>query len=293
MDAIRKTSGFGLIELLVTLTLLILVMGSVYSLFASNQKAYSVQNQILERDQMILACNELLGREARSAGLKVALDGAGKLGPVALMISSGFLPSSPAPLTVSLSASDPPLKITPGSGSNPDAITIIGAMGDKTNTTKVTNVPTIGDTTITVNLTAVQTQALYNVGDVIYIGEEVENAKITAINGNQLTIDTDPSLSGNQGLTRDHAQWSEVGKLSVISYEIITVGGIKTLQRKETAGSFEAVGENVVDFQATQTGVNTNIVLTAQTAHPDSTYSPNGGYRQKVVAINVAPKNIK
>ena len=48
-NLIKKTSGFGLIELLVTLTLLILVMGSVYSLFASNRKTYAVQDQILER----------------------------------------------------------------------------------------------------------------------------------------------------------------------------------------------------------------------------------------------------
>ena len=98
LTLIKKTSGFGLIELLVTFALLILVMGSVYSLFASNHKAYSVQDQIMERDQMILACNELLGREARSAGLKVDLNGSsGKLGTVAQMIPSGFLPASPAP----------------------------------------------------------------------------------------------------------------------------------------------------------------------------------------------------
>ena len=293
LNLMKKTAGFGLIELLVAFALLILVMGSVFSLFASNQKAYSVQDQILERDQMMLACNELLGREARSAGLKVALDSSGKLGPVALMIPAGFLPSSPAPLTVSLTANDPPLKITPGSGSNPDAVTIIGAIGDKINPTKVTNDPAVGDTAITLNLTAVQTQALYSVGDVIYIGEEVENAKITAINGNQLTLDTDPGLSGNQGLTKNHAPWAEVGKLSVTSYEIFTSGGIKSLQRKENGGSFEAVAENFVDFQATQAGKNTDIVLTGRTAHPDSSYPLNGGYRQKVVSISVAPKNIK
>ena len=148
------------------------------------------------------------------------------------------------------------------------------------------NDPAIGDTVITLNLTAVQTQTRYSVGDVIYIGEEVENAKITAVNGNQLTIRPRP-------LTRNHAQWSEVGKLSVISYEIFTTGTVKSLQRKENSGNFEAVGENIMDLQATQTGNNTNIVLTGQTARPDSSYSPNGGYRQKVVSINVAPKNIK
>ena len=284
-NLIKRTSGFGLIELLVTFALLILTMGSVYSLFASNQKAYSVQDQILERDQMILAVNELVGREARSAGLKVALDGVGKLGPVAQMIPTGFLPASPAPVTVTLNGGDYPIKITQGAGASPDAVTIIGAIGDKTYPTQVANDPAIGDTVITLNLTAVQTQARYSAGDVIYIGEEVENAKITGVNGNQLTI--------SPALTRDHAPWAEVGKLSLISYELFTTGGVKNLQRKENGGAFEAVGENFVDFQATQTGKNTNIVLTGQTAHSDSSYSPNGGYRQKVVSINVAPKNIK
>ena len=238
----KTSSGFSLIELLVTMTILVLVMGSVYSLFAFNQRSYSVQDQILGRDQMVLACNELLGREARGAGLKVALDAAGKLGPVARMIPSGFLPTSPAPLTVSLNDNDFPLKITPGNGSNPDAVTIIGAFGDKTNPTKVANEPNIGDTTISLNLTASQTQALYSVGEVIYLGEEIENAKITAINGNQLTIDTDPGLSGNQGLTRKHAQWVEVGKLTVISYEIFNGSGVKSLQRKENGRGFRGGG---------------------------------------------------
>jgi len=286
LTLIKKTSGFSLIELLVTFAMLILVMGSVYSLFASNHKAYSVQDQILERDQMILACNELLGREARSAGLKVDMNGSsGKLGTVAQMISSSFLPASPAPITVTLNNGDYPIKITQGTETSPDAVTIIGAIGDKTNPTQVANDPAIGDTVITLKLTAVQTQAGYSVGDVIYIGEEVENAKITAVNGNQLTI--------NPPLTRNHAQWAEVGKLSVISYEIFTTGTVKSLKRKENSGSFEAVGENITDLQATQTGNNTNIVLTGQTAHPDSSYSLNGGYRQKVVSINLAPKNIK
>jgi type II secretory pathway pseudopilin PulG len=289
----EESAGFSLIELLVTFTLLVLIMGSVYSLFAYNQKAYSVQDQIMGRDQMVLACNELLGREARGAGLKLDPLFAGKLNKVASMIPAGFLPTSPAPLSVTLNANDSPLKITPGNGSNPDAVTIIGAIGDKTNPTKVANDPAMGDTTITLNLTAMQTQALYSVGEVIYIGEEIENAKITAINGNQLTVDTDPGLGGNQGLTKNHAPWAEVGKLSVISYEIFTNGSVKSLQRKENTGNFEAVGENITDLQATQTGKNTKIEFTGQTAFPDSDYSLNGGYRQKVVSINVAPKNIK
>ena len=125
-----KPSGFSLIELLVTMGLLILVLGSVYSIFAYNQKTLSVQDQVLALNQNILGVTEALGREARGAGLKVALDLSGKPGPVAQMIPSGSLPASPAPVPVSLTTADYPLKVTQGSGSNPDAVTIIGALGE-------------------------------------------------------------------------------------------------------------------------------------------------------------------
>ena len=281
--------GFGLIKSLVTLGLLIIALGSVYSLFAYNQKAASVQNQVLELNQAIIASTELFGREARSAGLKVSLNQditagpVGALGVVAPLIPSSFLPASPAPLTVTLNTNDYPIKLTPGVGSNPDAVTLIGAIGEKTNPTKVA---VVGDTTLTLNLTADQTQARYTVGDLIYFGEQVKNAKITSITGNQLTID--PPLKP--------AQWTEVGKLSVISYEIFTNNGLKCLQRKENSGNFEVVAEGVVDLQATQVVENgkpiTTIRLTAQTAKPDLTYQPNGGFRQKTFTIQVSPKNI-
>jgi Tfp pilus assembly protein PilW len=294
--SLKSKKGFGLIESLIAMVVLIIVLGSVYSLLAYNQKTASVQDQVLGLNQTIIAATELLGREARQAGLKVAVQLDGTLGTkLAPMIPSGFLPASPAPVPVTLNSTDYPIIITQGTSAGPDAVTIIGAIGDKTYPTQLANDPGVGDTTIILKLTAAQTQARYSVGDVIYIGEEVENAKITAINGNQLTIDTDPGLSGNQGLTKNHAQWAEVGKLSVISYEIFNVNGIKTLKRKENAGDFEAVAEDgvVVDLQATQNGNKPTIdSLKVQTAKPDTNYQSNGGYRQKTLTIQLAPMNM-
>ena len=279
----RNKKGFGLIESIITMAVLIIVLGSVYSLLAFNQKNASVQDQVLGLNQTIIAATELIGREARQAGLKVACTG-GTLGPVAQMIPSSFLPASPVPVT--LNSADYPIKITQGTGAGPDAVTIIGAIGDKTYPTQVTNDPAVGDTTITLKLTA-----QYSVGDVIYIGEEVENAKITAINGNQLTI--------NPALTKNHALWTEVGKLSVISYEIFNVNGTKKLMRKENGGSFEAVAEDTVvaDLQAIQrdpqNGNRPTInSLTVQTAKPDINYTLNGGYRQKTFTLQLAPMNM-
>jgi type II secretory pathway pseudopilin PulG len=285
-------NGFSLIELLVTMGLLILVLGSMYSIFAFNQKTFSVQDQVLALNQNILGCTEVMGREARSAGLKVALSG-GTLGPVAQMISSGFLPASPAPVPVTLSAGDYPVKVTQGSGTSPDAVTIIGAMGEGTNTTKLTTAAPAGSTTITLNLTGPETAALYQVGDVIYVGEDFENAKVTAVSGNQLTIDTNPTAGGNQGLTRNHGQWSEVGKISVISYELFSSESPPVLKRKENGGPFVTVAGDITDLQAVPNGNKTNMILTARTAAPDLEYAGNGGYRQKTFSVRVAPKNIK
>jgi type II secretory pathway pseudopilin PulG len=276
-------NGFGLIESLVAMAVLIIVLGSVYSLLAYNQKSVSVQDQILGLNKTTIAMTELIGREARQAGLKVAGAANGTLGDVAQMIPSSFLPASPAPVTVSLTGTDYPIKITQGSGANPDAVTIIGAIGEKTCPTQVASI--VDPTTITLKLTAAQTQACFSVGDVIYIGEEAKNAKITALTGNQLTFT--PSINP--------ALWTEVGKISVISYELFNVNGIKSLRRKENAGNFETVAEDavIVDLQATQ-NVNKPTIdsLKVQTAKPDLTYQLNGGYRQKTVTIQLAPKNM-
>lgn len=286
----RKHDGFSLVEMLVAMGLLILVLGSMYSIFAFNQKTFSVQDQVLALNQNILGCTEVIGREARSAGLKVALSG-GTLGLVAQMIPGSFLPANPAPVPVSLNSGDYPVKVTPGNGTNPDAVTIIGAMGESTSPTKLTTAAPAGSTTITVNLSGPEAQALYRPGDVIYIGEDFENAKVTATAGNQLTIDTNPGTGGNQGLTKSHGQWSEVGKITVITYEIFTAP--PTLQRKENDGPFQVVAADITDLQAVPNGNKTNMILTARTAAPDADYTTNGGYRQKVFSVSVAPKNIK
>jgi type II secretory pathway pseudopilin PulG len=287
-----RHDGFSLIELLVTMGLLILVLGSVYSIFAFNQKTFSVQDQVLSLNQNILGCTEVIGREARAAGLKVALSG-GTLGAVAQMIPAGFLPTNPAPVPVTLAAGDFPVKVTQGSGANPDALTIIGAMGEGTNPTKLSTAAPAGSTTITLNLSGPETQALYAVVDVIYVGEDFENAKVTAVAGNQLTIDTNPAVGGNQGLTKNHGQWSEVGKISVITYEVFAAETPPALKRKENGGPFQTVAGDITDLQAVPNGKKTSMSLTARTAAPDADYGSNGGHRQKIFSVDVAPKNIK
>jgi type II secretory pathway pseudopilin PulG len=292
MERSDTKNGFSLIELLVTMGLLILVLGSVYSIFAFNQKTFSVQDQVLALNQNILGCTEVMGREARAAGLKVALSG-GALGLVAGMIPGGFLPTNPAPVSVTLNAGDYPIKVTPGSGSNPDALTIIGAMGEGTHMTKLSTAAPSGSTAITLNLSGPETQARYTVGDVIYVGEDFENAKVTAVAGNQLTIDTNPNGGGNQGLTRNHGQWSEVGKISVITYEVFASETPPALKRKENGGPFQTVAGDITNLQAVPNGKKTSMTLTARTAAPDSDYGSNGGHRLRIFSVDLAPKNIK
>ena len=64
----NNRSGFTLVELLISLTLVSLVMTAVYSSYRSQQKTYLVQNQMAGMRQNIRAALYYMERELRMAG---------------------------------------------------------------------------------------------------------------------------------------------------------------------------------------------------------------------------------
>jgi prepilin-type N-terminal cleavage/methylation domain-containing protein len=60
--------GFTLIELLVALTLSFILVGSVYQSFSSQQKAYTIQDQVAETQQNARMAMNILLRDIRMAG---------------------------------------------------------------------------------------------------------------------------------------------------------------------------------------------------------------------------------
>src|SRR5512136_1712504 len=65
-----QKNGFTLIELLAGILISAIILAGFYSVFFSQQKAFSAQEQVAEMNQNIRAALDLMTREIRLAGYK-------------------------------------------------------------------------------------------------------------------------------------------------------------------------------------------------------------------------------
>ena len=65
-------SGFTIVELMIGIFTSLIIMAGIYSVFQSQQVAYSSQEQINEMNQNIRAVMDLMAREVRLAGYKTS-----------------------------------------------------------------------------------------------------------------------------------------------------------------------------------------------------------------------------
>lgn len=68
MRAYRDKNGLTLIELLVALVIAFVLINAAYRAFSSQQKSYTVQNQVTEMQQSLRAAAMMVVREIRMAG---------------------------------------------------------------------------------------------------------------------------------------------------------------------------------------------------------------------------------
>jgi len=99
----------------------------------------------------------------------------------------------------------------------------------------------------------------------IYIGDS-ESARITAVSDSTITIDTDPTVAGNQKLSRDYKIGTPICRVDVLTYTVDS--GNHRLTR-----SGVPVADNITDLQITQTtgGIKSayRIMLTGQSSRKD------------------------
>ncbi len=247
----KNRKGFTLVEVLVALTLLGVVMGTVCQIFLSQADAYKTQARITQRQQRLRAALEIIARDFRSAGYP-ALDPSFLAGLTA-WIPDSFIPR--VPQTVSLSGV---ATLTPG-GNNPDILSLLIVFSGDTNPTTLSQGALAGDTFIQLGLNTSETIAQYITSDLVYIGKPPEVAQIDKISGSTLIIDTDPVLPGNQGLRRAYGPGTEVGEISLVSYAVFNDHndpggkyhdpGVPVLKRKVNAGSFQPLAEDITDLK--------------------------------------------
>ncbi|HDZ90623.1 MAG TPA: prepilin-type N-terminal cleavage/methylation domain-containing protein [Deltaproteobacteria bacterium] len=288
-----REPGFTLLELLIAMAIALVVITSIASAFISQRKTYAVQEQISEMQQNARAAMDIMSREIRMTGYGVPRpQPAADLSYWIDWVSGVTMDSNP--------------KIQPGNdgASDPDEksdIIHIAACFDGPAATLSSNALS-GDTTIDVTPVGGTVSERFDTSDekVISIGG-FENAVITGIAGNTLTIDTDPTTAGNQGLSKDYdvsATTVNICVVKVISYSIVqeTEGSrtIYTLKRNENLGAGrQPLAENIVDLQITQAGDTIDInPLTAQTDKPDPDYPQNSGYRRYELRTFITPPNL-
>lgn len=265
--------GFTLLELLIALALGTLIVISAFDIFLSERKARSAQDQLLEMEQNLRGGMDLLVKEVRMAGF-----------------GQPFWPSINGDTGINYT-----LRITDG-GSNPDTLNMIGCFDEPSGSLAAAAVA--GSTAITLQDATEAAKFNTTTKKEIWIGD-LENAKITAISGVTLTVDTDPYASGNQGLINSYPASAPGNPVNVylvkrITYTVDTTGN--KLTRNENAGEGgQPVASNMVNLQITQSNPRATITLTARTRRGDPTHTDpvfGDGYRRRSLTMSIRVRNI-
>lgn len=287
--------GFTLVEILAAILISSLLTAAIYSFFITQHHAYTVQEQVVEMEQSTRAAMDMIRRELRMAGHHAV--GTRLINHLPDFVPPAFIPAYPVPVNL-----DANPKISRGSGDGPDVITFLSVIATNHNPTALSAAAAVGSPHLSLALTGTQTGAQYNIGDLVHIGVCSEYAKVTAISGNTLTIDTNPAVSGNQGLARTYPAGTPVGEISVVSYAVFNEHndpsflrhdpGHPVLKRKVNAGGFQPLAENITGMQVQHTGSGEILVtLSSRTDRPDHKFADNNGYRTFSTRARIRVRN--
>lgn len=278
MGSKKNHNAFTLVELLVAMAIALVVIVGISSTFISQRKAYDNQEQISEMIQNGRAAMDIMSNEIRMTGY----------GTPTLNLTHWID-------WVSGVNFDNNPKLQDGAGALGSDIIHIAACFDGQSTTLSTAVSS-GGTTITVdsgdgrkfNTT---TKKLINING-------IENAVVKVVSGDTLTIDTDPTTTGNQGLNNSFQSGDSVCIVKVISFSIVAESDgsreVYTLKRNENLGAGrQPLAENITNIQISLSGNTIEInPLTAQTDKPDPDFPQNGGHRTKDLRSFITPPNM-
>jgi prepilin-type N-terminal cleavage/methylation domain-containing protein len=278
MDNCREKmeQGFTLVELLIAMALGLVILGALSNTFIMQQKTYAVQEQVAEMTENIRGAMDIMTSEIMMTGYGAPTS---NMSTWIDWVTGVTMDANP--------------KIEDGASGGSDTFHIAACFDESMVPVTLTANASEMDTTITVSDGSefnTTTKKLIRIGN-------FENAVVTAVGVNTLTIDTDPALTG-KGLTRvDDLTTSnayQVGDpvciVKVISYHVAS----NTLERNENDGDgFIPLAENIVDLQIAQTDETITIdPLTIQADKPDPNYSENNGYRKLEQRTEITPPNL-
>jgi len=238
-----------MVELLIALFLGSLVVLTFYQLLITQNKTYALYDDTAEMQQNLRAAVDRISRDAMAAGC-------GK------------------PLWSTINGVDASSWYNAGNGWTPYRVSTNGSnnnldlVGCFSPTVSHLNVDAaVSATTITLNSAEGGNFNTSNSQD-ISIGT-AENAKVVFVSGDTLTIDTNPSMGGNQGLTLLEPANTYVCGVTWVTYSI-GAGNVLYADAHQGLGN-QAVAQDISAMTLTLTGKLLTINLTGRTAIPDRT----------------------
>jgi prepilin-type N-terminal cleavage/methylation domain-containing protein len=265
-NCLRSIRGFTLIELLIGLALSCLIAVVLFELLSSQNRTYSIQDDISEMQQNLRVAVERISRDVMSAGL----------GKPSWSTINGVDASSWYNTTNAYT----PYTITSSGGNN--TIDIIGCI--ETTVSRLSADAAAGSVTITLsageggNFNTTTKQEI-NIG-------AVENAKVTGVAGDTLTIDTNPSSGGNQGLL--YAQPANT-LVCLVKWVTYSLGGDHVLYINTHQGEGnQPLAQNITAMTISISGKLLTLNLTGSTSRPDRT---TGQYMTTQVTNKVLLRN--
>jgi hypothetical protein len=226
----------------------IVVMG-LYNFLISQTRTYTVQDEIGEMQQNLRVAMEKISRDLQMSGF----------GKPFWATISGVNLGSPPPFSV---------RIT--SGKTIDIVGCLDPAAATLNTAVVSNSTNIvlrGGETGKFNTT---TKADISI-------EGRENAKITAISGDTLTIDRDPGFGSNEGTLYSYPTNSKVYLVHYVTYTVDTSSNPPVLVMDEHQGSGnQPIATNIIDMSTSISGNLVTVTLTGRTRNADRTTGKYG-----------------
>ena len=253
----KNELGFTLIEIMIALAIAGILLVSIYNLYISQSRTYTVQEQVSDMQQNARVAMDMISRDIRMAGF-------GQPSWTTINGTSGITYKG--------------INVTDGGTGNPDTLSIVGCIDPPPG--KLGSAAAANSTTITLQSSDEANKFNITTKSDIFIGE-LENAKVTGISGAVLTIDTNPVQTGNQGTTNAFPVGTNVYLVKRVTYTIDST----SLKRNENAGGGnDEVAVNVEDLQVDDTDYPPIIKLsiTARTRNKDPNYTGDGYHRMKL-----------
>ena len=217
----RKSVGFTVIELLVSITIVSLIMTAVVSSLAVHNKAAIQQDRLVSMEENLRAGMGMIAEALRNTGYGVPR--------TALNLWLGDSSFSAFPLNI---ATAQQLKLATCTSLATATLTVQSAANA---------------TTLTLN----SVSGLSNTKS-IWIGRS-EFAKITGISGNTITIDTNMMTAGNQGLFRVYPVSTPICRIDILTFTVNPSTKQLTLLRNDVAGAqAQLVAEEISSLVITQ-----------------------------------------